>query len=59
MLIADMKANKKLKPIVPEFFIRNRKLIISLVFDIITLFESAKRDTLFYQENTKNKELNK
>ena len=59
MLIADMKANKKLKPIVPEFFIRNRKLIISLVFDIITLFESAKRNTLFYQENTKNKELNK
>ena len=59
MLIADMKANKKLKPIVPEFFIRNRKLIISLVFDIITLFESAKCDTLFYQENTKNKELNK
>ena len=59
MLIADMKANKKLKPIVPEFFIRNRKLITSLVFDIITLFESAKRNTLFYQENTKNKELNK
>ena len=31
-MVADMLSNKKLKPIVTEFFIRGRKLNISLVF---------------------------
>ena len=31
-MIADMLSNKKLNPIVTEFFIRGRKLNISLVF---------------------------
>ena len=31
-MIADMLSNKKLDPIVNEFFIRSRKLNISLVF---------------------------
>ena len=31
-IIADMLSNKKLNPIVTEFFIRDRKLNISLVF---------------------------
>ena len=31
-MIADMRSNKKLNPIVTELFIRRRKLNISLVF---------------------------
>ena len=31
-MIADMLSNKKLNPLVTEFFIRGRKLNISLVF---------------------------
>ena len=31
-MIADMKSNKKLSPIVTEFYLRGRKLNISLVF---------------------------
>ena len=31
-MIANMKANKKLNPIVTELFLRARKLNISLVF---------------------------
>ena len=31
-MIADMKANKKLNPIVAELFTRGRKLKISVVF---------------------------
>ena len=31
-MIADMLSNKKLNPIVPELFIRSRKLNISLIF---------------------------
>ena len=32
---ADMEANKKLRPIVIELFLRRRKLNISLAFDIL------------------------
>ena len=31
-MIADMEANKKLKPVVAELIMRGRKLIISVVF---------------------------
>ena len=31
-IIADMKANEKLKPIIPELFIRGKKHNISLPF---------------------------
>ena len=31
-MIADMLSNKELNPIVPDLFIRGRKLNISLVF---------------------------
>ena len=31
-MIADMEANTKLSPIVTELFLRDKKLIISLVF---------------------------
>ena len=31
-MIADMEANTKLSPIITELFLRDKKLIISLVF---------------------------
>ena len=31
-MMADMKSNKKLSPIVTELFLRGRKLNISLIF---------------------------
>ena len=41
-VIADMINNKKLNPVVTEFFIRGRKLNISIVF-IAQWYSSAKR----------------
>ena len=40
-MIADMPTNKKLNPIVTEFFIRGRKLNISLILlhNLILLFQ--------------------
>ena len=42
-MIADIITNKKLKPTVPELFIRGRILNISLAFFSAILFESTKR----------------
>ena len=52
-IIADMKYNKKLSPIVTELFLRGRKLDISLVFILQSYFEvfKTKSKTLFYDEN--------
>ena len=52
-LIAGLKANKKLSPIITESFLRGRKLNISLVFISQSYFKvpktiRLKRDTLFY-----------
>ena len=57
-MIAAMLNNKKLNPIVTEFFIRERKLNISLVF--ITQSCCAKKYltnfyALFYYENSKQR----
>ena len=41
-IIADMKYNKKLSPIVTELFLRGRKLNISLVFILQSYFEVPK-----------------
>ena len=40
-MIADMGSNKKLSPIVTEFFLRETKLNISLVFYMTILFGSV------------------
>ena len=42
-VIADILSNKKLSPMVPELFIRGRKLNISLVFDHTILFWRPKK----------------
>ena len=41
-MIADMEYNKKLSPIVTEFFLRGRKLNISLVFISQSYFKDTK-----------------
>ena len=41
-MIADMKSNKKLSPIITEFFLRGRKLNISLVFTSQYFFKVPK-----------------
>ena len=41
-MIADIKANKKLSPIVTELFLRGRKLKISLTFISQTYFKVSK-----------------
>ena len=41
-MIADMKPNKKLSPIVPELFLRGRKLNILLVFISQSYFKVPK-----------------
>ena len=41
-MIADMKSNKKLSPIVTELFLRGRKLNISLVFISQSYFKVPK-----------------
>ena len=41
-MIADMESNKKLSPIVTEFFLRERKLNISLVFISQSYFKVPK-----------------
>ena len=41
-MIADIKANKKLSPIVTELFLRGRKLNISLAFISQTYFKMSK-----------------
>ena len=41
-MIANMLSNKKLNPIVPDLFIRGRKLSISLVFTIQSYFDVPK-----------------
>ena len=38
-MIADMVCNKRLNPIVTELFIRGRRLNISLVFNLMLLFQ--------------------
>ena len=46
-MIADMLSNKKLKPIVAELFIRDRKLNISLAFIIKSHFAVPKDVRLY------------
>ena len=41
-MMADMKANKKLSPIVTEFFLRGRTLNISLVYILRSYLEMSK-----------------
>ena len=41
-MIADMKSNKKLSPIVTELFLRGRKLNVLLVFISQTYFKVPK-----------------
>ena len=41
-MIADIKSNKKLSPIVTELFLRGRKLNISLVFISESYFKVSK-----------------
>ena len=41
-MIADIISNKKFSPIVTEFFIKGRKLNISLVFNTQTYFAAPK-----------------
>ena len=56
-MITDMDNNEKLNKIVTEFFIRGRKLNISLVFITQSYFEVPKdvklNTMLFYYENFK------
>ena len=42
-MIADMRSNKKLNPIVTELFIRGRKLNISIVFFYTILFRCSQK----------------
>ena len=57
-LIAGMKSNKKLSPIVTELFLRGRELNISPVFisqsyfNLISPKAKTKWNTLFYHENS-------
>ena len=41
-MIADIEVNKKISPIVTEFFLRGRKIIISLVFVSQSCFKVPK-----------------
>ena len=41
-MIADMRSNKKLNPIVTELFIRGRKLNISIIFITQSYFALSK-----------------
>ena len=56
-MIADMLNNKKINPIVTEFFIRGRKLIISLVFIMQSYFAVPRNVRLnfthYFNENSK------
>ena len=57
-MIVDMLSNKKLNPIVTEWFIRGRKLNISLVFITQSHFAVSKTIrlnfyALFYNQNSK------
>ena len=56
-MIADMISNKKINPLVTEFFIRGRKLIISIVFITQSYFKAPKdvrlNSTHFYHANSK------
>ena len=56
-IIADMINNEKLNPIVTELFIRDRKLIMSVVFITQSYFRVAKDVRLnsihFFDENSK------
>ena len=59
-MIADMLSNKKLNPIVPELFIRSRKLNISLIFITQSYFAvkyQTKFNTLFCYENSNKREI--
>ena len=55
-MVADMESNKELSPIVTEFFLRGRKVNISLVFISLSYFKVPKtvrlNVTLFYHENS-------
>ena len=44
-MIVDMKANKKLSPIVTELFLRGRKVNISIVFISQSYFKMSKNAT--------------
>ena len=58
-MIANVESNKKLSPIVTEFFLRGRKVNISLVFISQCYFKVPKtirlNATLFYHENSHQK----
>ena len=61
-MIADMLSNIKLNPIVNEWFIRERKLNISLVFITKSYFSIPKKykikfSTLFYMKVPNKREL--
>ena len=47
-----MEANKTLNPIVPELFLRRRKVNISLVFKLQTYFKVNERHTLLFHGNS-------
>ena len=47
-----METNKQLSPIVTEFFIKSRKLHISLVFILQSYFNVPRDLILIYNENT-------
>ena len=57
-MIAGMKYNTKLSPIVTKLFLRGRKLNVSLVFISQSYFKVPKtirlnkRNKLFYHENS-------
>ena len=54
-IIADLKSNKKLSPIVTELFLRRKKLNISLVFISQSYFKEpeTKCNSIFYYKNSK------
>ena len=58
-MTADIKATKKLSPIVTKLLLRGRKLNIPLVFISQSNFIMPKtirvNETLFYNENSKQK----
>ena len=59
-MIADMLSNKRLNPLVPELFIRSRKLNISLIFITQSYFAvkyQTKFNTLFCYENSNKREI--
>ena len=53
-MIANMEANRKLKPVVAEMFTRGRKLIISSVFISQSYFAVPKTIILNLKYNTKH-----